>query len=382
MGSRTEAYVTDHMTIEGMTADVGLRMDSWDGRVNWLLDPHPTRRLWSPRVGLAHPLTDNTRLFYNYGHFYDTNSMILRRPDLESPRTIQYEVGIDRNLLNIAWLQVVAWNKKRDRGFSRTTVAHLDENGQSTVSHLQTNNLFSDSYGVSIRTEWNTPFFSGYLYHERSLATTEFLGKTEIDLRPPPYSDGWISPEETSREPEQARTSMVLRWKTPFDFRPWGVSPLLTGAWGLTLRWDTTPDHKIFWDPDAVGEIPVGSSNLWVRGRSLWHLRLEKGLAIGNTRLTAFVDIRNLFNSRRLNRRFFRGDEWDDYVFSLHTNVDDPALQGPVQEGWATDAAGYVPPRGDDMVGDMPEYAVVPQFDRWALWLDPRYIRWGIRLDF
>ncbi len=94
------------------------------------------------------------------------------------------------------------------------------------------------------------------------------------------------------------------------------------------------------------------------------------------------MDVRNVFNSRLLNRSYFSHDEWVAYVLSLHTSMEGTTLQGSPREGWATDPNGRVLPTGNDHAGDMPEYAVVPQFDRWALWLDPRYVRWGLRLDF
>ncbi len=381
LGRRTAAYVTDHITSDGMIADVGLRMDSWSARPNWRMDATPTRRLWSPRIGISHPFSANSRIYYNYGHFYDTNAAVFHSTYLRSPRTVQYEVGIDRKFYDVAWLHVAAWNKKRDRGFGQTRVEYLDESGESAHETFTTNTLFSDTYGAWVRAEWATRFFRGFIYHNRSLATTEFFASRTIDLRPPPLSSGWRSAEELSREPDVSRTSMVLRWSTPLDLHTWSISPRLIGGWALTLSWDKTPSYKIRFDP-GFGYVPAGKTNLWVRGRSLWHLRVEKAVALGNTRVTAFMDIRNVFNSRLLNRSYFSHDEWIAYVHSLHTDMEGTTLQGPPREGWATDPNGRVLPTGNDQAGDMPEYAVVPQFDRWALWLDPRYVRWGMRIDF
>ena len=384
MGTRIEGYVMDHITVEQLIADVGLRMDGRDGRLNWFFPVYPMQYLWSPRFGLSHPITDKMRIYYNYGHFYDIPPLILTHEDLVCPRTIQYEVALDRDMWNLVWLHVGGWNRSRDRGFSRTYTLYIDDEGHSARDYERSNNLYSHSYGISLRAEWFTRFFSGYFFHERALATTEFLTKTEIDLRPPPYSTGWVPAEQSSHEPTQGHTSMLLRFMTPYDFRPWGISPMLAGGYALAIRWETTPPYKILFDPDASGELPVGASNLWVRGRSLWHMRLEKGVEIGHTRLTAFLDIRNLFNSRRFNYEgFYRGyAEFSEYVFSLQTSMTDQFLQGPPREGWATDGSGRYLPTGNDMVGDVPEYAYIPQFDRWAMWLDPRFIRVGMRIDF
>ncbi len=387
-GFRTEAYFTDHISLDGMEADLGLRFDEFGGRADFISGLNPARRYWSPRVGLSHPINTATRIFYNYGVFFDTPRIVLESATLRPPKMEQYEVGVDRRLFDQAWLHLTAWNKRLSDGFSRTYLIYLDEDSTSRSQTLRSNTLYNEKFGLSIRAEWASRFFSGLFYSELYTGATAGGGKTIIDLRPAEYERH--PPVDPTRDPLQHRTNMVLRWQTPKDFGPWELPPHLAGGWAFTLSWDRQPAYKIFWDPSPIGlggePIYVGQPNLWVRGRSMWDVRFEKGFDFGGVNLTTFVDVKNMFNARLMNLFYFsslpNSGEWDAYVRSLHTSMEDPQLQGPAREGWAKDSEGNILPTGNDMVGDVPEYAVLPQFDRWALWLDPRYVRWGVRIDF
>ena len=110
--------------------------------------------------------------------------MILASPDLKCPRTVQYEVGVDRNLFRMGWLQVTGWNKKQDSGLSSGYLFYLNDDGESVGKFTRQNSLYRQMYGASIRTEWNTRFFSGYFYHERTFEATEYLAQDVVDLRP------------------------------------------------------------------------------------------------------------------------------------------------------------------------------------------------------
>ncbi|MDP6124398.1 MAG: hypothetical protein QGH20_01420 [Candidatus Latescibacteria bacterium] len=109
---------------------------------------------------------------------------------------------------------------------------------------------------------------------------------------------------------------------------------------------------------------------------------MEKSIKTHGWRFTRFMDVRNIFNSRYINRGFFTDSEFNDHVYPLHTNLKNPTLQGKPLGEWATDSDGKTLLTGPDQIGDMPHYAAMPVFDRWALWLDPRYVRWGMRISF
>ncbi|MBF8247814.1 MAG: TonB-dependent receptor [Bacteroidetes bacterium] len=143
---RFEVYIQDKLEFEGMVANIGVRYqlsyaggewyqyDSYTkvfkGALAYTIDTlnapalgffgkAPTAKVesWSPRLGIAFPITEDAKLFFNYGHFrsqpspedlylarHETFSGDITRlanPNLPRPRTIQYELGFEYNLYDM-----------------------------------------------------------------------------------------------------------------------------------------------------------------------------------------------------------------------------------------------------------------------------------------
>ena len=167
----TSAYVQDKIEYGGMIVNAGLRLDMYNAnkKVNYTIfdpmaistmtlghtrevgfiefDPEgrfakstPTQVALSPRIGISHPISENTVLHFMYGHFnqrpgwmkigsngdvqdgprqettqppqnqfpldstdvkYNSNNIIFGNPNLDFERMIQYEVGIEQNIANL-----------------------------------------------------------------------------------------------------------------------------------------------------------------------------------------------------------------------------------------------------------------------------------------
>ncbi len=117
-------YVQDKIEFPSLVVNAGLRFDYADQRAPFRDDPlRPTSEIpskpkmqLSPRIGIAHPITDRTNLHFSYGHFfqnpeyqylydnsqYDLNvrEPIFGQPDLDAQRTVAYEVGVSHQLAN------------------------------------------------------------------------------------------------------------------------------------------------------------------------------------------------------------------------------------------------------------------------------------------
>jgi len=118
------AYAQDKMEFQGLIVNAGLRLDfiihdqkAIDEFRDRLLRNEPgailaqrgTYRI-SPRLAISHPITEQSKLYFNYGHFYqapnfqyfyksatanfDANSTI-GNPNLEYEKTVQYELGVN-----------------------------------------------------------------------------------------------------------------------------------------------------------------------------------------------------------------------------------------------------------------------------------------------
>lgn len=115
-------YAQDKIELPYLVINLGLRYDYMNANVAFRdnpLDPNSiikvkSRSQLSPRVGIAHPISDNTKLHFSYGHFfqnpdfqylfenkqYDLNvrEPLFGQPNLDAQRTISYEVGIAHQL--------------------------------------------------------------------------------------------------------------------------------------------------------------------------------------------------------------------------------------------------------------------------------------------
>jgi len=141
-------YLSDKLEIEDFVANLGLRMDysdantdryvmgTWDdyykaGNGDLIEEEAPTEKskaslTLSPRLGISHPITENSKLFFNYGHYhseaqstyrfrlqryYDGSVTYMGDPNLEQEKTVSYELGYEHNLLDMFLLKISGYYK-------------------------------------------------------------------------------------------------------------------------------------------------------------------------------------------------------------------------------------------------------------------------------
>lgn len=128
-------YIQDKIELGYLILNLGLRYDYLNTNVmvrSNPLDPTSTfkvkpRKQLSPRIGIAHPISENTKLHFSYGHFFQNpdyqyiyenkeykvsvREPSFGSPDLDAQRTIAYEVGIDHQFENGNLLKFVAYYK-------------------------------------------------------------------------------------------------------------------------------------------------------------------------------------------------------------------------------------------------------------------------------
>jgi outer membrane receptor for ferrienterochelin and colicin len=112
------SYIQDKIELPYLIINLGLRFDYMNANVRFRensLDPDSEiqvkpRSQLSPRIGIAHPISERTKLHFSYGHFfqnpdfqylfenkqYDLNvrEPLFGQPSLDAQRTISYEVGV------------------------------------------------------------------------------------------------------------------------------------------------------------------------------------------------------------------------------------------------------------------------------------------------
>lgn len=128
-------YVQDKIELLYLVLNLGLRWDYSNANVTFRenpLDPNTlvkadSRSQLSPRIGIAHPISDRTKLHFAYGHFfqipefqylfennqYDLNvrEPLFGQADLDAERTISYEVGVSHQFSDRIAAHISAYYK-------------------------------------------------------------------------------------------------------------------------------------------------------------------------------------------------------------------------------------------------------------------------------
>ena len=206
-------YVQDKIEFAGMIANVGLRWDYYD--VNKAL-PDPTRSLEfdanadvlnaflsgeyptispsaknhiSPRIGVAFPITVNSKVYFNYGHFvqmpntramystsqdYELNRMFwMGNPNMDWQKSYNYELGYDQNIWNILQFHVGAYYKDYHDQAMDMSYAHTDQTLVLESSLLQG---YREVWGMELELRKALGrFFTGYFHLNYSQSSTRDL---------------------------------------------------------------------------------------------------------------------------------------------------------------------------------------------------------------
>ncbi|MBL7075452.1 TonB-dependent receptor [candidate division KSB1 bacterium] len=122
-------YFTDKMEFQGMILRAGLRFDfvihdpdlikdykkrHYEGEIGSLREmPRSGVRRVAPRLGISHPITSRSKLYFNYGHFFQppdyrnyyksntaglNSGIAVGNPNLKYIKTVMYELGVSSQI--------------------------------------------------------------------------------------------------------------------------------------------------------------------------------------------------------------------------------------------------------------------------------------------
>lgn len=344
---RASFYIQDKLETEGFTLNAGLRLDYSDSRIEWWdifsnpynpyfissrynqnlkFDMVKSKPQWqlSPRLGISHPITENSKLFFNYGHFkqmpqYETLFRVQRsstgalgaigNPNLTLAKTISYELGYDQLLFKSILLQLAAFYKDISDQQNETTYESIN----NQTYDLITSNEYEDIRGfeVTLRKSHGR-WFTGLINYTYQASSKGFFGREEI-YEDPAHQQRYD--EETSNLYQErpiptpyARANLSLY--TPDDFGPLLLKQHLLGGFmlNLLLNWDkggwTTYNPK-----SASGVV----NNVQYIDDYDGILRAGKTFSAQRLKIQFLVDVTNLFNRMKL-----RDTGNQNYRESLH----------------------------------------------------------------
>lgn len=381
---RAAAYLQDKLEVKEFTANLGLRLDYSNSNVTWWsLNPYdksffssrynsalafPTEEAkpqWqlSPRLGVAHPITENSKLFFNYGHFrqvpqYESLFRVERDasravtsfgdPNLILAKTISYELGFDYIVSQNLLLQLAAFYNDISDQQDFTSYQSLANGFAYTKA---TSNNYQDVRGfeLTLRKTFGR-WWTGFTNYTYQVSTTGHFGSSRLfdDLtQQKKWNDATVNLYQDRPIPQPyARANLNLY--TPENFGPRLFNHHLLGGFMLNVTLDWQAGYWTTWNP---GGLPSVAYNVKAVDFFNTYLRLDKAISFGKLRTQFFVDMSNALNTRRL---WNTGDY--NYLASLHLPTSDVYANIP----------------GDDKVGNYRKPGVEFQPMEHVTQLDPR----------
>jgi len=402
---RIGAYLQDKMEFEGLIANIGVRLDYNNPNTEWytvdryspffgrryienFTDVAPTaptekQLKISPRIGISHPITVNSKLYFNYGHFYampGTGQMFqlsfdneglsnLGNPSIDIPRTVAYELGTEVSVGQIL-LRLQGYYRDIVHQPGGVTYTNFTE----TISYsTPVAKNYEDIRGFEVRLERRFgEWITGWVNYDYLVRTSGDIGRSNR------YEDPRRERIEGLEDPDQVRplprpvANAQIMLTTPNDFGGQFGSIRPLANWRISLLYSYRAGRYDTWDPLETNEL---ENNVQWKDNHEFDLRVSKTFNLGGRNVQFYADVNNVFNIKYIDTRGFedQNDEFD-YYKSLHLPMyDDERYTGQ----------GFV--AGDDKPGDVKSedkpYINMPN-KGFLTYMNPRFITLGLRFDF
>ena len=350
---KLSAYIQDKIELERFIINAGIRFDYIDPKADYLPDfsnpdvttlkkANPKYR-FSPRIGFGHPLTENVRLHFAYGHFYqfpdfnflyrrinqyDPNGQInvtegyrprIGNPNLKPQTTIAYEFGTEVAVTNDIVADVTVFYKDI-YDYISTKYYDVDPRPYFAIVNLDYANSRGIEFAVKKRFSDHYSFGVNYTYSRAEGNADDWM--SHFNEYQNASVTGQIPPKRT----------VTLEWDQPhtfnfqFDVRwvnNWGIN--LIGTFGSGLPYTPT---------DARGKN-VGEVN---SARKPWtgtvDMRINKDFDFLNFKERFFVNIWNVFDKKNVYQVYTDSGK-PDYSTNPNTseeNQDNPHWYGPPRQ--------------------------------------------------
>ncbi|HTY38908.1 MAG TPA: TonB-dependent receptor [Bacteroidota bacterium] len=423
---RLGVFAQDKLEFQGFIANVGLRLDfsnpngkfydlsTYDpllsqGLGNTLSTAAPESQAkselyLSPRLGISHPITEDSKLYFNYGHFLsepssssrfrlqrESNGLVtyLGNPNMELEKTISYELGFEQNVMNTFLVNVAAYYKD----ITNQPGWIYFENVNTTVHYYKaSSNNYADIRGFEVTlTKVGGSWISGFVNYTYDVGSSGYFDLQSY------YQDVnkqnsylQLNPYQSKPHPQPyARANVTFR--TPEGFGPelFGTKPF--EGWSLNLLGTWQTGSYATYNPNSV---PGVVDNVQWDDSYNVDLRLMKSIHINNYEFQIYMDVQNVFNFKHLNYAGFADSyDYNDYLASLCFPWETGDHQGNDRIGdYRPNGVAYDPlesnPNNDPAITARnnarkakKSYINMPNIES-ITFLNPRDFSFGVRLSF
>ena len=333
-------YFQSKLEFEGLIINAGLRYDFYnpnDSTYDDIYDPFGTYGLTSgetggsqrsatktygqlsPRLGVSHPISENTVLHFSYGHFFQRanfgdygegttvlgilNTYLtdpgngvyvpynLGNRNLKPRKTVEYELGIEHNIGGLV-ADITAYYKDITNTVRTITVITKD----GAKYYTSGNGDYGDSKGVEISIRKPlTGYWGGYLNYTYTSGITGRSGDATVLVA---SESGVEVSEETDIGDEVVYDNPKLKFGitlvVPDDFR------LL---WGIFSNIQFALDYQVYYPNSNISsDVFAESGYSFVRTADKnADIRIRKEFEFGSIKPSFFIEIKNAFNDKWLN---------------------------------------------------------------------------------
>ncbi|MGE5410237.1 MAG: carboxypeptidase-like regulatory domain-containing protein [Clostridiales bacterium] len=361
-------YVQDKLEFEGLILNAGLRLDYFnsmkkkyevgfpedgdyrkfytdiysglDGSYNsyerWLLfrdmisNPpgwpeadNPVQVKLSPRLGVSFPITETSKMYFNYGYFYqrpatsilynmklNSGSTTIPTPDMNMARTVSYEFGYEQSFLEDFLFNITAYYKDvSDEPLSRTFIDYYETN-QVTKYYPD---AYSDTRGVELRLERNVGKFVTFsAMYDYMIKSSGKAGYETIYENLAKYRENAIRKANQTTPIPQPRANVNLNLHTPEDYG------MIWGSWMANIFFEWKDGGQVLLNSDQT----LKSLQQWIDVVNYWNIdfKLSKELSLANSTFELYVTIQNLTNNKWLNTSNFNTAQSSAYRRALQEN--------------------------------------------------------------
>lgn len=271
---------------------------------------------FSPRIGIAYPITSRSVVHFNFGHFYqspnyrdlfrasgDVREMSLRtggligNNNLEPEKSIQYEIGYQHQIGDLYGLNITLWSKETTNQVGSVYVpAYSDPGNDNPFAYsIFLNNNFGSARGMDLTLQKRySNYFSGTLNYTWSRARV--LKQTSWD--------GYWDDETIQTMPKR---EVIADWDQPHSIRchinfsiPNDAGPVLFNKkilsnFGVSLVYFGESGRVYTPYMGEAGFLEIENSARWPFFHQV-DLRAYKNLKTFGIDYSVFLQIRNLFD--------------------------------------------------------------------------------------
>ncbi len=423
---RLGVYVQDKLEFQGFIANLGLRFDYSNSNTDYYVlsiydkiykagygnsiettapkSSSKAMTYWSPRLGISHPISDNSKLYFNYGHFRSEPASMYRfqlqreysglvtyvgNPNMVLEKTVAYELGYSQNLMNMFLLNLAAYYK--DVTNQPGWVGYYNVN--NTVQYRKaTNNNYQDIRGFEVTlTKRSGSWLSGFVNYTYDVRTSGYFDLLYY------YQDPTKQKNYLRDNPKQDRTHPRPYFRANIDLRtPIRFGPRLSGLyplsdWNLNILANWKAGAYDTFNPNNIDGL---EGNVQWRDAYNLDLRLSKLIKVAKLDFQFYMDITNVLNLKYLTSTGF-SDTYDRnaYLESLRFSWESGLQHGDDRVGdFRPDDVDYEPlvenPLNDPQIAkdnqrriDTKAYIDMPNLTA-VTFLNPRNVIFGIKINF